>query len=121
MTVNEDGSLHVVANVKTASQTIVRWPQEPAALQGKAVYMSQTGADAGKFLIGLYGNVADGTPFSCYSDGKITLPADIKNVAFLFYASKAGEFEFDCKPQLELGSAKTAWERPDNTSWGGHS
>lgn len=114
-TVNEDGSLHLVAHVQTARQTLVSWPLDPAALGGRAVYMSQAGADAAKLRVGIYG----GSSFNLYADAAGTVPEGLATLQLLVYAVEAGDYELDLRPQLEEGAAKTDWERPDDVSSGG--
>lgn len=114
-TVNEDGSLHIVAHVQTARQTLVSWLLDPAALGGRAVYMSQEGADAAKLRVGVYG----GSSFNLYADAAGTVPEGLATLQLLVYASEAGDYELDLRPQLEEGAAKTDWERPDDVSSGG--
>lgn len=113
-TVNDDGSLHLVAHVQTAKQTLVSWVLDPAALAGKAVYMSQTGADAAKLRVGVYG----GSSFNLYADAAGTVPDGLGTLQLLVYAVEAGDYELNLRPQLEEGAAKTDWERPDDVSFG---
>lgn len=118
VTVNADGSLHCKGEA-TGVGTLVRWALDPATVQGRTVTVSQTGADGSKFLVGIFGNKTGGGAFNLYNTGSLACPDSIGDVSFLVYARKAGAFEFDLKAQLELGTAATAWERPDDVGWGG--
>lgn len=118
-TVNADGSLHV-SGTASRQYASITWVQDVAALRGKTVAFSASGLPTGmQAMFDVY--AADGTPTFVGPGKSVTVPADASNVRLRVYDSREtpAAVGFDLKPQLELGTTQTAWERPDNVSWGG--
>lgn len=93
----------------------VIWEQDVSAVAGRTVAFSASGHPNG-FGQSVAVYKADGSASSLTPGKTMDVPADATRVRFAVTGNAGSSGTFDCRPQLEVGSKFTAWERPALTT-----